>query len=39
MGFARKELKLSDRAGLVGPSVCVVLALIAIAMLVRDAMG
>jgi hypothetical protein len=39
MGFARKELKLSDRAGLVGPSVCVVLALIAIAMRALDAMG
>ena len=36
---ARNELKLRDRVGLFGPSVVVVMALIAIAMLARDAMG
>ena len=39
MIYARNELKLGDRVGLFGPSVVVVLALIAIVMLARDAMG
>jgi hypothetical protein len=39
MIYSRNELKLGDSVGLFGPSVVIVLALIAIAMLVRDAMG
>jgi hypothetical protein len=39
MIYARDELKLRDRVGLFGPSVVVVLALIAIAMLARDVIG
>ena len=39
MIYSRNELKLGDRVGLFGPSLVVVLALIAIAMLARDAIG
>ncbi len=39
MIYSRNELKLGDSVGLFSPSVVIVLALIAIAMLARDAMG
>ena len=39
MIYSRNELKLGDPVGLIGPSVVVVMALIAIAILVRDAIG
>jgi hypothetical protein len=39
MIYSRNELKLEDRVGLFGPSVVVVLALIAIVLLARDAIG
>lgn len=39
MIYSRNEMKLGDSVGLFGPTIVVVMALIAIVMLARDAMG
>lgn len=39
MIYSRNDMKLGDNVGLFGPSIVVVMALIAIVMLARDAMG
>jgi Carboxypeptidase regulatory-like domain len=39
MIYARDELRLRDRVGIWGPTICFVLAMIAIAILTQDAMG